>query len=607
MRPLRYLPPFLLFAILCALPHSLPAADAANDLILSQRKADNSGTVQRNVAPDANSLLAFDGSKLPTKLSISGALDLLGSAARGDVIYRGASGWSLLPAGTSGQYLKTLGAGADPVWATVSGGGGGGDALTSNPLSQFAATTSAQLAGVISDETGSGALVFGTSPSLTTPSLGVATATSLNGITFSGSATPALTVTGSTSVSGSNTGDQTITLSGDVSGSGTGAITATLATVNANVGSFGSATAVPTLTLNGKGLITAASATTIAIPASAISDSTAAGRTLLTAADAAAQKTALSLAKSDVGLGSVENTALSTWGGSTNIVTLGNVTTGTWSGTTVAVNKGGTGQTSYTNGQILIGNTTSGGLDKATLTAGTGISITNTAGSITINSTASGGGIPTIYSTSYGKGSHHKWIDTSDSTTIPKLKGIGSLNSQGTAATVTAASGYNTHVKWSATTSLHGFIPNNYTDYHSSWSWTASWVVSLGDSIANTRVFAAISSGSIYGSDTATPAVGFRYSTNSSDTNWMIYSYDSNGSTTATSSGVAVALNTIYVLTIVKSGTGITYYIDGSQVGTATWNPSAAAVGMSYIGNVLSGGATHSLHLYDYQFLTGIQ
>lgn len=39
-------------------------------------------------------------------------------------------------------------------------------ALTSGNLSQFAATTSAQLAGVISDETGSGALVFATNPSL---------------------------------------------------------------------------------------------------------------------------------------------------------------------------------------------------------------------------------------------------------------------------------------------------------------------------------------------------------------------------------------------------------------------------------------------------------
>ena len=41
-------------------------------------------------------------------------------------------------------------------------------ALTSNKLSTFAATTSAELAGVISDETGSGALVFATSPTFTT-------------------------------------------------------------------------------------------------------------------------------------------------------------------------------------------------------------------------------------------------------------------------------------------------------------------------------------------------------------------------------------------------------------------------------------------------------
>ncbi len=49
------------------------------------------------------------------------------------------------------------------------GGGGGGDALTSQPLSQFAATTSAQLATVMTNETGTGVLVYGTSPTITTP------------------------------------------------------------------------------------------------------------------------------------------------------------------------------------------------------------------------------------------------------------------------------------------------------------------------------------------------------------------------------------------------------------------------------------------------------
>ncbi len=71
------------------------------------------------------------------------------------------------------------------TWAGLSyfsgggGGGGGGNALTSNPLSQFAATTSAQLSGVMTDETGSGALVFNTSPVLISPNLGTPTALAL--------------------------------------------------------------------------------------------------------------------------------------------------------------------------------------------------------------------------------------------------------------------------------------------------------------------------------------------------------------------------------------------------------------------------------------------
>lgn len=53
-------------------------------------------------------------------------------------------------------------------------------------------------------------------------------------------------------------------------------------------------------------------------------------------------------------------------------------------GGTLAVNKGGTGQTTYTNGQLLIGNTTGNTLAKATLTEGEGIDITNGTGTITI-------------------------------------------------------------------------------------------------------------------------------------------------------------------------------------------------------------------------------
>ena len=94
--------------------------------------------------------------------------------------------------------------------ADFSGGGGGGgsgegDALVANPLSQFAATTSLQLKGVISDETGSCALVFATSPALVTPDLGTPSAVVLTNATgtaaglTAGAATTATSATSATS------------------------------------------------------------------------------------------------------------------------------------------------------------------------------------------------------------------------------------------------------------------------------------------------------------------------------------------------------------------------------------------------------------------------
>jgi hypothetical protein len=55
---------------------------------------------------------------------------------------------------------------------------------------------------------------------------------------------------------------------------------------------------------------------------------------------------------------------------------------------TLSTTKGGTGQVSYTDGQLLIGSTAGDTLVKATLTAGSGISITNGSGSITIEATS---------------------------------------------------------------------------------------------------------------------------------------------------------------------------------------------------------------------------
>jgi len=83
-----------------------------------------------------------------------------------------------------------------------------------------------------------------------------------------------------------------------------------------------------------------------------------------------------------------------------SLTSVGTIGTGTWQGTTIGVAYGGTGQTTYTDGQLLIGNSTGNTLAKATLTAGSGVSITNGNGSITINATGSGGTVTNVTGTS---------------------------------------------------------------------------------------------------------------------------------------------------------------------------------------------------------------
>jgi len=83
---------------------------------------------------------------------------------------------------------------------------------------------------------------------------------------------------------------------------------------------------------------------------------------------------------------------------SSSLTSVGTIGTGIWQGTTVATGYGGTGQTTYSNGQLLIGKT-DGTLAKATITQGTGITITNGDGSITISATGSGGTVTGVTGT----------------------------------------------------------------------------------------------------------------------------------------------------------------------------------------------------------------
>lgn len=78
---------------------------------------------------------------------------------------------------------------------------------------------------------------------------------------------------------------------------------------------------------------------------------------------------------------------------STGLATTGLTATGVLSGLSLTVTNpvtaanGGTGNSTYTDGQLLIGNTTGSTLTKATLTAGTNVTVTNGSGTITIAAT----------------------------------------------------------------------------------------------------------------------------------------------------------------------------------------------------------------------------
>lgn len=100
----------------------------------------------------------------------------------------------------------------------------------------------------------------------------------------------------------------------------------------------------------------------------------------------------------------------------------------------VSVANGGTGQTSYTNGQLLIGNSTGNTLSKANLTAGTGISITNSAGGITIANSSLG----TVTSITAGTGLTGGTITASG--TIGLSSPVSMANG-GTNASLTATNG----------------------------------------------------------------------------------------------------------------------------------------------------------------------
>jgi hypothetical protein len=127
-----------------------------------------------------------------TEIAVNKGGTGLTSYSIGDIVYAsGATTLSKLADVATGNALISGGVGVVPSWGKialtthvsgtlpVSNGGTGITSLGGGVATWLGTPSSANLLSAVTDETGSGSLVFSTSPSLTTPNIGAATASSL--------------------------------------------------------------------------------------------------------------------------------------------------------------------------------------------------------------------------------------------------------------------------------------------------------------------------------------------------------------------------------------------------------------------------------------------
>jgi len=180
-------------------------------------------TLNNTEALTAGRTLTFAVNDVARTIDLRGNITLAGA-----LVTTGSNSLTLNTVGTTSVTLPTSG--------TL--------AIIGTGLSQFAATTSAQLAGVISDETGTGALVFGTTPTFTTSVLtNSSTLAVFNTTATTVSAFGASTATAIGAATGTTTIGNDLTVTGDLkvggndilASDGTTAITLVNATGNVTI------------------------------------------------------------------------------------------------------------------------------------------------------------------------------------------------------------------------------------------------------------------------------------------------------------------------------------------------------------------------------------
>jgi len=314
---------------------------------------------------------------------------------------------------------------------------------------------------------------------------------------------------------------------------GSAPTTIALATSGVAAATYGSASQVPVFAVDTYGRVTSVTNTSIAIAAGAVSGLAASATTDTTNA-------------SNITSGTLPSGRLS--GSYTGITAVGTLTAGTWNATAIGVGYGGTGLTATpTNGQLAIGNGT--GYTLATLTAGTNVSISNSAGGITINATPAAGGTVTS-------------VDVSGGTTGLTFSGgpitvSGTITMAGTLGVANGGTGATTltgYVKGSGTSALTASTTIPSTD-----------ITGLGTMAAQNANSVAITGGAIDGT-----TVG--------------------ATTAATVRGTTITATTQFT----GSGAGLTSIPNSATTATSA-NTASAIVARDASGNFSAGTITASL------------